>query len=139
MSVTTTKIARTSVWRSKLHRVVKQKRILAQVTRLYPCQGSAVCIIATIWLREPLLRRFRLEVEDELRERCARWPFAVLRATISRRFVTTEYPSFLSIIPSEIAAAFKISPLSHPDGVLANYIINAIKSGPRSCPYADVL
>jgi len=37
--------------------------------------------------------------------------------------VTTEYPSFLSKIPSEIAAAFKISPSSLPDGVLANYSI----------------
>ena len=50
-------------------RVVKRRRIPMLVAGSSPCQGSAACIIATIWLPEFLLRTFRLGVEETLREK----------------------------------------------------------------------
>jgi hypothetical protein len=53
------------------------------------------------WPLELLSRRFRLKVEDEQRERCARRFFAVQLALPSWRSVVTERPLPKSKIPSK--------------------------------------
>src|ERR1039457_6553752 len=78
------------------------------------CQGWAPCIIATIWLPEPLLEESLAGVEDELRERCARHPrfarLAVfsLRSAVTRRLLLsgklvprriTRFESRVHIVP----------------------------------------
>jgi hypothetical protein len=59
-------------WRRERLPVVAKRRISKQDAESYPCPGSAVCIIATIWLPESALRSVLNKIEDIRR---ARWAY----------------------------------------------------------------
>jgi hypothetical protein len=63
--VTITKAGRIWHWAKERLRVVKRKGILVWVKGLYPCQGSAVCIIVTRLPPELQFLTFLLRVETE--------------------------------------------------------------------------
>ena len=81
-----------SLWRRELPKVVRQRRIPAQFAGSHQCRGSAACIIATILQPELLLWPSLIEVEDEMRERCARRPCAAGSAVFSCRLMVAEPP-----------------------------------------------
>jgi hypothetical protein len=59
-------------WKRERLRLVKQAKIPEQIAGSYRYQGSAACIIATIWLPESALRSFLKKIEDGQRDRCVR-------------------------------------------------------------------
>lgn len=63
---------RTLRWIREPRRVVKPRAITVQVAKSFPCQGSAACIIVTIWPPELSLRTSFNEVDEKPRENRAR-------------------------------------------------------------------
>src|ERR1039457_2736815 len=64
-----------------------------RVARLLRCQGSAACIIATIWPTESHLRTSQDTVENELWAKCARRALAGPASPKSCRSAAKECPS----------------------------------------------
>src|ERR1017187_1692754 len=95
--------------------VGRQKTIPAQVAKSYPCQGLAVCIIATTSLPERQLRKSSFGVNEELREWCARRPLDVHLAVFSSRSEVTASPRRSQESAENPASSSRIRPFSGPD------------------------
>src|SRR5665213_1287810 len=61
-------------WGRERLQAVRRRRAPKLEAGFYRCQGWAGCIIATIWQPELLSQESLVEVEDELRVRCALKP-----------------------------------------------------------------
>src|ERR1039457_6192082 len=70
----TTRIEHILRWGRERLQAVRRRRAPKLEAGFYRCQGWAGCIIATIWQPELLSQESLVEVEDELRVRCALKP-----------------------------------------------------------------
>ena len=73
-TATTTRIEHILGWGRERLQAVRRRRAPKLEAGFYRCQGWAGCIIATIWQPELLSQESLVEVEDELRVRCALKP-----------------------------------------------------------------
>src|ERR1019366_10280079 len=73
-SATTTRIEHILRWGRERLQAVKRRRVPKLEAGFYRCHGWAGCIIATIWQPELMSQEPLVEVEDELRVRCALKP-----------------------------------------------------------------
>src|ERR1035441_4469469 len=92
-----------------------------RVARLLRCQGSAACIIATIWPPESHLRTSQDTVENELWAKCARRALAGFASPKSCRSAAKEctFPPYKT--RSKLPPSARIMPLLYPDGILARH------------------
>ena len=122
--ITTT--VRISLWAKELRCSEVRKSLPRHLAESYPCQGSADCIIDTIWPPEPTNS---YEIEDNRREKCASPSRSVRLITLSPSPAQIQLPFSPPRTESTTSAVLRCRAIFNPDGILARHTCRK----PRGC------